>query len=458
MMNLLEIAKRAMNGPKMGDLDWYMSLYRKMQELEKRHRLSYPKADDGPILLDSEQRTGYFQAAVDFVAENGVYCTDTHRVIRFSEEEIRDSLRTAPGQSIIGEGAETRAIVKRRFDSGGDQPSPIVGGGIHAPIRQDLTNYVPQVFARMHRVDYMEGFTFSEVDGYEIYGPAVEAYASRREAAWMREGMRKAGRPGLSITYYPISTRASTLIAPIDPDFGLRRCDGILFTVLPGVVVNYEYITASIVYEQYGISHRRNLGGGGGDFAAGPVGELVGFLSTAFAGWLVYHDNHQMASLLPLAQILDEETNMIRFGLYATYSGCLGLKGMLRLATESMRQTAAGNTLVSGGLGRVESMTPTEVALVAEVADSAVRNRLRIRDAYDISNGFEEEYGVKDFFKTFEAPPAQRRLLTGWDGQDYGYGNLRSNYDFEKMQPTKKHPEDYVEARRVLMEHGLRLD
>jgi hypothetical protein len=146
------------------------------------------------------------------------------------------------------------------------------------------------------------------------------------------------------------------------------------------------------------------------------VDELVGFLATAFAGWLVYHDNHEMASLLPLAQILDEETNMIRFGLYATYSGCLGLKRMLRLATESMRQTASGNTVVSGGLGRVESMTPTEVALVAEVADSTVKNRLHVRDAYDISNGFEEEYGVKEFFRPFEAPPVQRRLLTGWDG------------------------------------------
>jgi hypothetical protein len=103
-------------------------------------------------------------------------------------------------------------------------------------------------------------------------------------------------------------------------------------------------------------------------------------------------------------------------------------------------------------------MTPTEVALVAEVADSTVRNRLHVRDAYDISNGFEEEYGVKEFFKPFEAPPAQRRLLTGWDGQDYGYGNLRSNYDFVKMQPAKEHHKDYVEARRILVEHGLRLD
>jgi hypothetical protein len=61
----------------------------------------------------------------------------------------------------------------------------------------------------------------------------------------------------------------NNLLSYLYPDFGLRRCDGILFTVLPGVVVNCEYITASIVYEQYGISHRRNLGGGGGDFAAG---------------------------------------------------------------------------------------------------------------------------------------------------------------------------------------------
>jgi methylamine--corrinoid protein Co-methyltransferase len=440
----------------MEDMDWYMGLYRKMKELEKRYNLTYPKASDDPVLLDGEQRTDYFRAALDFIVDNGIFCVETHRVLKFTEDEIRDDLREVPRRSVVGEGAETRIIEKRPFDSA--QPHPIVGGGLHAPIRQDLTNYVPQVFARIPRVDYLEGFTFAEVDGYEIYGPAIEAYASRREMAWMREGVRKAGRPGLSITYYLISTRASTLIAPMDPEFGLRRCDGILFTVLPGVMVNYDYITASIVYEQYGLSHRRNLGGGGGDFAAGPIGELVGFLATAMAGWLIYHDNHQMASLLPLAQILDDKTNMIRFGLYATNAGCLGLKGMLRLASESMRQTVAGNTLVSGGLGRVESMTPTEVSLVAEVADATAKSGLHVRDAYEISNRFEDEHGVKEFFKQFEGPVAQRQFLTGWDGQDYGFGNLRTNYDLSKMTPAKEHHLQYIEARKILINHGLKLD
>jgi hypothetical protein len=244
----------------------------------------------------------------------------------------------------------------------------------------------------------------------------------------------------------------------MDPDFGLRRCDGILFTMIPGVVANYDYITASIVYEQYGLSHRRNLGGGGGEFAAGPIGELVGFLVTAIVSWMIYHDNHQQASLLPLAQILDDKTKMIRFGLYATYAGCLGLKGMLRLATETMRQTAAGNNLVSGGLGRVESMTPTEVQLVAEVADATVREGLHIKDAYEISNKMEDEHGVKEFFKQFEAHMTERQWLTGWDGQNYGYGNLRTNYDLPRMRPTKEHYGDYLEARKILADNGLQLD
>jgi hypothetical protein len=456
MTNLLEVAKNAMTGPKMEDMDWYMGLFHKMQALEKRHSLSYPKAGDEPILFDEAQRTAYFEAALDFIVENGVYCAETHRVIKFSEDEVRDALRDAPEKSIIGEGADARIVKKRRFD--GDPSPPIVGGGLHLPIRQDLTTYVPQVFARIPRVDYLEGFTFTEVDGYEIYGPAIEAYASKREVSWMREGIRKAGRPGLSITYYPISTKASTLIAPMDPEFGLRRCDGILFTMIPGVIANYDYITASIVYEQYGLSHRRNLGGGGGEFAAGPIGDTVGYLVTAIAAWMVYHDNHQMATPLPVAHILDEKTKMIRFGFYASSAGCLGVKGMLRLASETMRQVVAGNHLVAGGAGRVESITPTEVALVSEVADATVKGGFHVKDVYEIVNHIEEEQGVKEFFKQFQAHVTQRRVLTGWDGQDYGYGNLRTNYDLPRMKPTKEHYGDYLEARRILVDHGLPMD
>jgi hypothetical protein len=244
----------------------------------------------------------------------------------------------------------------------------------------------------------------------------------------------------------------------MDPDFGLRRPDGILFTVVPGVMVNYDYITASIVYEQYGLSHRRNLGGGGGEFAAGPVGETVGYVVTALAAWMVYHDNHQMATALPVAQILDDKTKMIRFGFYSSNSGCLGLNGMLRIASEVIRQTVAGNHLVAGSAGRIESLTPTEVQRVTEVADATVKSGFHVRDIYEITNHIEEEQGVKEFFKRFQTHATKTHILTGWDGQDYGYGSLRTNYDLVKMRPVKEHYRDYLEARRILVDHGLPMD
>jgi len=40
-----------MTGPKTEDVDWHMGLLHKMQELENRHNLTYPKAGDDPVLF-----------------------------------------------------------------------------------------------------------------------------------------------------------------------------------------------------------------------------------------------------------------------------------------------------------------------------------------------------------------------------------------------------------------------
>ena len=107
-------------------------------------------------------------------------------------------------------------------------------------------------FAQIPRGDYLEGFNFAVVDGREIFGPPLEAYAARREVAWLREGIRKAGRPGMAIAYYPINTRAATMIAPLDPVSGLRRTDGVILSPLPDIKVETDLLTAAIVYEDYG--------------------------------------------------------------------------------------------------------------------------------------------------------------------------------------------------------------
>jgi methylamine--corrinoid protein Co-methyltransferase len=458
LLSLLEVAKRGMTGLKVADKEWNMGLFRKLQELEKRYNFetfkNFVSSDVRAWrnrILDEAEIEDYFQAGIDFLVEKGVFCIDTHRVIQFSEQEIRDGIRMMPEHVTIGEGKDTRQVRKRRWN--GDRGYRLVCGGLHHPIRVDLTPYIPMIFARIPRVDFLEGFTFRELDGYEIFGPAIEAHAAKREAAWMREGLRKAGRPGMSIVYYPILTRASTMIAPLDPEYGIRRCDGALLAMLPGLMCNYDYITASIVYEQYGLAHKRQSGGGGGQFAAGPTSKLIARVASTIAGWMVYRDNLGSGH----AQIFDKKTNMIRVGGYANMSGCLGVNGMLRMANTCIRHIASGaSAVVAGGAGRVESLTPTEVELVCEVVDATSKAGLKVEDATHIVEEIEAKHGVREFFEKINSY-TDGFGITGWDGKNYGFGTLRTNYDLVKMQPSEEHYKDYIEAKKILTDYGLNM-
>jgi len=456
VLSLLEVAQRGVTGPKVADKEWNMSLFRKLQELEKRYAFETfqnVQSSDGRAwryqILDGAEIEDYFQAGIDFLVEKGVYCVETHRVIQFSEQEIRDGIRMMPEQVTIGDGKDARQVRKHRWS--GDRGYRLICGGLHHPVRVDLTPFIPLIFARISRVDFLEGFTFRELEGYEIHGPAIEAYAAKREVAWMREGLRKAGRPGMSFVYYPISTRASTMIAPLDPEFGIRRSDGALLAMLPGIMCNYDYITASIVYEQYGLAHKRQSGGGGGQFAAGSTAQLIAQVASTIAGWMVYRDNLGGGH----AQIFDKKTNLMRVGGYANLSGCLGLHGMLRMANTCIRHIAEGaSAVVAGGAGRVESLTPTEVELVCEVVDATSKAGLKVEDAARIVEEIEGKQGVRDFFERINSY-TEGRAITGWDGKDYGFGTLRTNYDLAKMQPSEQHYADYVKAKKIFSDYGL---
>jgi hypothetical protein len=146
---------------------------------------------------------------------------------------------------------------------------------------------------------------------------------------------------------------------------------------------------------------------------------------------------------------------LIRVGGYANLSGCLGVNGMLRMANTCIRHIAEGaSAVVAGGAGRVESLTPTEVELVCEVVDAASNAGVTVEDATHIVEEIEVKQGVRDFFDHLHSY-TDGRAITGWDGKDYGFGTLRTNYDLVKTRPREEHYRDYVQAKKVLTDYGL---
>jgi len=164
-----------------------MGLFRKMQEIEKRYKLEKIQET---TKLDNEQIDNYFQAGIDFLVEKGVYCVETHRAIQLTEQEIKDGLRLIPETDGNGRwqgssnGEKTTVGWRQEHPCHWRRLAPAHSRRYHTLCAHDI----PREY---HGVEFMEGFTFKEVDGYEVYGPAIEAYAAKREIAWMRKGSER---------------------------------------------------------------------------------------------------------------------------------------------------------------------------------------------------------------------------------------------------------------------------
>lgn len=285
MLSLLDIAERMQKGPKTDENEWDMGLFNKMNELTKKYELFYPK--DSPVFnMDDKMVDQAFSAALEFIVDFGVYCFSTNRVIHFTRQELSDAISAMPKEVTIGEGKDARVLKQRRIE---EKEELNHCPGHHAPYTEELAPLVVKSFAQIPTADYLEGFNFPKVDGREIFGLPMEVYAAKRQATWMRQGVTKAGRPGLAIVYYPISSRAPVLIAPIDREVGLRPSDGILLSVLPDIKVEQDYLTAAIVWDEYG-GFKFNANGFGyvGGFAGGLGGALIEAIVATLMGWVVY--------------------------------------------------------------------------------------------------------------------------------------------------------------------------
>jgi hypothetical protein len=402
MISLVEIADRMRRGPKMTIKDWDIALFKRISELTKRHDIRCPTEAETWINTDDSLADSAWEAALELVIEAGCLCLDNERVIRFTEEEVQEAVRAMQSQVVMGEGKDAR--VWRQHKVEGREPMNVAPGH-HAPFTEDLADIVVQNFASIPRLDFLEGFNLPAIDGYEVYGAPLEAYASKRQVAWLREGIRKAGRPGAAIVYYPISTAASSFLATIDDVAGLRPTDGVLLSVLPDVKVQYDLITAALVLQSHGYFGISGSFGIVGGFAGGPEGAIVESLAKTIVAWLVYRDNLYYNGVEHLSHISGVKRSIFptSFARSVVYQATIRNSKAIpmhwpipvsELCTEShleelllrsVEATVNGANLYTPRVSRSRmngGQTPADVELMIEASDATLRTGVKREEVY----------------------------------------------------------------------------
>ena len=187
---------RAKVGEKCTQDDWdLMTIPMKAMELKQKYGLDFKNEF---VPTDKDMMGKLFQAGFEMLLECGIYCTDTHRIVKYTEDEIWDAINNVQKEFTLGTGRDAVHVSKRKV---GDKKKPIIQGGpTGSPISEDVFMPVHMSYALEKEVDVIVDGVMTSVRGKPpIPKSPYEVLAAKTETRLIKQACAMAGRPGMGI-------------------------------------------------------------------------------------------------------------------------------------------------------------------------------------------------------------------------------------------------------------------
>jgi methylamine--corrinoid protein Co-methyltransferase len=195
-VDVYEFYERAKKGEKITQDDWdLVTIPTKAMELKKKYGLDFKNEF---VPTDKDMMENLFKAGFDMLHECGIFCTDTHRIVKYTEDEIWDAVNNVQKEFVLGTGRDAVNVRKR---SVGDRRKPIVQGGpTGSPISEEVFMPVHMSYALEKEVDTIVNGVMMTVRGKPpIPHSPYEILAAKTENRLIHQACAMAGRPGMGI-------------------------------------------------------------------------------------------------------------------------------------------------------------------------------------------------------------------------------------------------------------------
>jgi methylamine--corrinoid protein Co-methyltransferase len=272
MTDIFEVLRRADGGPYAREHDFDMKLFRTTSSLVKEHGIRFDS--DVVVTTDDRMADGVFQAGLRLAVEMGMLCTDTSRVIEFSERELLQALRLAPRELVLGQGKDARTLRARTFGDG--HPMTVTGGCPGTPLPEELFLPVMLSYAREPLIDLLIPGSLTSIEGMDVTtGGPLEIRACRQEMTWVREALERAGRPGLHIYAAGESSATELGTLAICHERYMRTSDSHMIPVLSELKTDNKRLSRVMTGLEYPAFTTSLINPIIGGFGGGPEGAAV---------------------------------------------------------------------------------------------------------------------------------------------------------------------------------------
>jgi hypothetical protein len=435
MVSFHEILERATRGPILSPKDFDMKVFiPKVREVVEKYKIRY---DPGtPCPADDDLADRIYQAALDLYAEVGTYVIDTERVIRFSREEIEDAVYETPKEAYFGEGPD-RCVFKGRKPDDAEIPHCHVGSGTDTT--EDVALNMVEAYGRISKAKTVSIPSVTSLGPLKSSaGSPVETLAGISMMRTGREGLRRAGRPGMGIINHMSScAQGVSTIAASNPQFGARPSDGWLIAPHAELKIDYSSLNQVAYLTSWGANLGQEAGPIMGGYAGGPEGTAVVTTAYCFHGILVARATYHLTYPVHMTYVCSTTPDMLY--VVSTSSQAISRKQYFYEAAAYLL------AIQSSGIG-IEDVHPNK----AVVTNGA----LPIDSEFTCSLG----HGMAGITRK-EANQIIKRLMETYGG---GIKNpprgrtLDECYDILAMRPDEELRNTYDEAISELRELGIR--
>jgi hypothetical protein len=429
MISFYEVIDRAMSGRYCSETDFDMQvLVPKIQEVVSKYKIKYNP--DTPIPSDDDLADRVFQAGFELCRDVGIYCPDTERIIRFSEEELHEALNEAPTASLFGEGKDTKTLFPRKPESD-IPPFCFIGSGGAGVSNEDLFASIMEAYASfMPLADSITAPSIVSINGRTVRtGSPLEVLASIRAVVLGREALRRGGRPGLAIMNN-IANGSMDVAKIAGSQFGLRPSDGWSVGFTAEMKLEYQRFNEIAFLTSFGGHINAETAPILGGYCGGPEGtavanaayHLCSIIAMRASNQLSFptHFNYGCNSTRDLSWVLSVSCQAVSRNSHFPFLGNLYVTAgpmtemvYYEIATTVTTSVVSGGSIEFGGVAKathIDHFTPMEPRLASEVAHAVVGM------TREEANGI-----VKRLLEKYEGnisnPPLGKKYEECWDVQ-----------------------------------------
>jgi len=207
---------------------------------------------DEPVMADPDMADAVFQAGMELLLELGLYCQDTKRIIKFTEEEIKEAIATARHEVTLGQGRDEITLKPR---APGDTQHPYCWPPA-GTFTADVDIY------RAHALTVVQEPTCDGVFPMPLYGigntkniaeTPAHTLVCLTEARIMNDVATWAGRPGLFFGIPMSATTPITLMSTFNSGLYNKYNCTLPIQILMDMRVNYDRFNLTFFAEQQGL-------------------------------------------------------------------------------------------------------------------------------------------------------------------------------------------------------------